>query len=121
MNGQSISAFSAETRDFMEQTELAVLGTIQQGLSFDEGSPVPDEQRYVDAYWEVVHELYPVLHKPTFEIETTSPLLHAAILALGSQVSGDRTDLSNSRALHEKCIKVLKKVAHKPCSRIYTY
>lgn len=94
----------------MEQPDLVLFGNTQQESSFDDGASLPDEQRYLDAYWESLHELYPVLCKPKFEDEPTSPLLHAAMLALGGQVSGDRSDLSNARTLHEKCLKVLKKV-----------
>ncbi|KAF2169137.1 hypothetical protein M409DRAFT_20364 [Zasmidium cellare ATCC 36951] len=117
MNHQSISAYpyndtralTAETQDFMELHDLALPGPGQQGASFDEVTSLPDEPRYINAYWESVHELYPLLHKPTFEDDSASPLLRAAMIALGGQVSGDRTDLSNARSLHEKCVKVLKK------------
>ncbi|CAK4032553.1 hypothetical protein DOTSEDRAFT_22343 [Lecanosticta acicola] len=120
-NCQSINVMSYDTsgalfaaaRDCMERADLDLPGTASLRSSSSHGFEflnVPDHSLYLDSYWSRVHELYPVVHRPTFNPESTSPLLRAAMIALGGQALGDRTALSNARVLHEKCVKVLKKV-----------
>ncbi|KAK4627371.1 hypothetical protein CLAFUR0_04680 [Fulvia fulva] len=100
---------TAEVRDLMEHSELNMLDILlgcRQGN--EDITPYPMHQQYLAAYWSQVHELFPIIHKPTFDHDAANPLLRAAILALGGQASGHRTDLSNARTIHEKCVKVLK-------------
>lgn len=110
MNADEIMAIQ---RDLEEQPELELTHFASMELSVVDGTDHADLYpylRYVDSYWSLVHELYPVLHKPTFNVASTSPLLRAAVLALGAQGLGERRDLSYAKTLHERCIKVLKKV-----------
>ena len=104
---------SAATRDFMEQTQLTVPSAAPMdatNITFT-GTSLPDQQRYLAEYWLKVHPLFPVLHRPTFNLAATSPLLRAAVMALGAQALVDRTDLANARILHENCLKTLKQVS----------
>lgn len=105
----------AAQRDLEEQAELEMTQFASFELSVDDGTDHTNMYpyaHYVDSYWSLVHELYPVLHRPTFDISLAPPLLRASILALGAQGLGQRLDLLNARALHERCIKVLKKVSN---------
>lgn len=112
LGGPNLEFVSAEQRDFMEQDDLATplfgpqahdFGPNLQNNGFD------NEQRYLDAYWDSVHSLWPIVHKPTYDIFTASPLLRASMFALGAQSTGHPTDFSNGRTLHDRCIKVLQK------------
>ncbi|EME46246.1 hypothetical protein DOTSEDRAFT_22343 [Dothistroma septosporum NZE10] len=100
---------AVEARDLMELGELAMLDIVSGSLRADKQfTPPPVHQHYLEGFWAQVHELFPIIHKPTFDHELASPLLRASILALGGQASRDRTDLANARTIHEKCLKVLK-------------
>ena len=104
----SAQVMTAETRDFMEVDDLAMPGT---GLNISlDGQSIETLDRYASAYWAEVHPLFPIIHRPTFLLPECSPLLRAAILALGGQALRDRTDVTHARLLHEKCVKVLRKV-----------
>lgn len=41
-------------------------------------------QHYIRLYWEHFHKQLPVLHKPTFSVENSNPLLLLAIIAIGT-------------------------------------
>ena len=102
-----------ECRDLEEKAELAVHMISPESswnLNFDE--PLSNnEQRYLEAFWNHVHPLFPVVHRPSFNPYDASPLLKASMIALGAQSLGAATDKTNARLIHEKCIKVLKKVS----------
>lgn len=103
-----------EYRDFTEQSELAVhMGspeTSSMGLSFDEPA-YTNEYRYIEAYWNNIHPYFPIVHRPSFNPHTSSPLLKASMIALGAESLGATIDRTNARLVHERCIKVLKKVS----------
>ena len=106
---------NAEYRDFMEQGELIVPTSSPQGTPFDlslEESTSADQERYLTAYWSWVHPFFPVIHRPSFSLQHASPLLRAAVLALGAHALGDATNKTNGRIAHERCLKVLKKVSY---------
>jgi hypothetical protein len=68
------------------------------------------EQSFSLSYWSRVHDFVPMLHKPSFRIEKASPLLRAAVLALGEQALGTSHGMASAAGMHERCLKVLRKV-----------
>ncbi|KAF2502752.1 hypothetical protein BU16DRAFT_554794 [Lophium mytilinum] len=62
-------------------------------------------EQYLDNYWRLFHPSFPVIHKPTFVDE--SPLLRAAMIAIGAQYTDDSGAKAKSRLLHDKCVKLL--------------
>lgn len=102
-----------ECRDLAEQSELAVHmippESSSWSLNLDEPL-VSNEQRYLEAFWTNIHPLFPVVHRPSFHPLDTSPLLKASMIALGAQSIGAADDKTNGRLVHERSIKVLKKV-----------
>ena len=103
-----------ECRDLMESSELAVSGSgLEDASSFlDIGqSELTGEDRCLASFWHWVHPLYPVIHKPSFDFQTASPLLKAAVIALGAQAFDDASDKKHAKVVHERCLKVLKKVS----------
>ncbi|ORY14073.1 hypothetical protein BCR34DRAFT_246156 [Clohesyomyces aquaticus] len=69
--------------------------------------PYPYEQ-YLDNYWRLFHPSFPVVHRATFDGMNTSPMLRAAILAIGAQYSNESRDKRHSRVLHDRARKVLE-------------
>lgn len=102
-----------EDRDLMEQDDLLVPAPSPHGSSGDFGVDQIDytnDQRYLGTYWRWVHPLFPVVHRPSFILPNASPLLRAAMLALGAHALTDSADKRNARIIHERCVKVVKKV-----------
>ena len=109
----AIEQFDPGYRDAMEQPDLAVDFGFHESTRLDlglDGTLRTTEERYLAMYWSLVHPFFPVVHRPSFDMQTASPLLRAAVLALGAQASLDEDDKANARACHERCIKVLKMV-----------
>lgn len=106
------SAWTHDHRDSMEQSELIVplasSGSSSLTLDYND-TTISNEPKYLAAYWTWVHPLYTIIHQPSFNINHTSPLLKAAILALGAQACDNSTDKRNGRIIHERCVKVLQK------------
>ena len=96
-----ISAITYIQRDMYEGTEFG-LQDIDDVLS----------EQYLDQYWRLLHPQYPVLHRPTFSLSTASPILKAAVLAIGSHYLLDYNARQDSRRLHEQCSKILAKVSY---------
>lgn len=114
-----------ECRDLMESSELLVPwdGPGFSSLDIEDNANQTHEDRCLDSYWRWIHPLYPVIHKPSFSLENASPLLRAAMIALGAQASIDVSDKKYAKVVHERCLKILKKVSyserlkhHKPSS-----
>lgn len=101
-----------EERDEIERGDLLTPLTVEsQAYSLPQESAVAaTEQRYLDAYWQWFHPLFPVVYRPSFVLGNASPLLKAAMLALGAQYLADRSDVTNARILHERCLKCRNKV-----------
>lgn len=100
----------AEARDVTESQDLASAFQSITIEDFVDGSAFSREEFYLESYWTWVHDLFPVIHRPTLHLPTASPLLRAAILALGAQALGGRDHLSNARNLHERSMKIVTKV-----------
>lgn len=111
-NGSS-RMMTAEERDSMEREMLALPTTHADndlGMCFDDVF-TGDEERYLNAYWAWVHPLFPIIHRPSFDNQHASPLLKAAMLALGAHMMQTHADLNTGRIIHERCSKILKKVS----------
>lgn len=107
----SVRMTTAEVRDNMEFGDLLVPSTMPQDSSSETlaGLSFTNEQRYLGAYWTWLHDIYPLVHKPTFNLDAASPLLRASMLALGAHMLQNSTDMDNARIIHERCAKILKR------------
>ncbi|EMC92099.1 hypothetical protein BAUCODRAFT_27452 [Baudoinia panamericana UAMH 10762] len=103
---------TAEERDLIETDEL-LIPTGSPPVSMEDftldTNPLSNESRYAEAYWEQIHPLFPVVHKPTFDLRSASPLLRAAMFALGAHTQRNHVDMNNARVIHEQCTRTLKK------------
>ncbi|OQN97138.1 hypothetical protein B0A48_17235 [Cryoendolithus antarcticus] len=104
------SLFDPVLRDNMEAPRLATPSSATFGF---EGTDTNlgswgNEERYLGAYWQNVHPIWPVVCKASFDPMTSSPLLRAAVVALGAQSIGLREDFQNAKTVHERCSKVIK-------------
>lgn len=68
----------------------------------------PNYERYLEAYWTWVHPTYPIIDQTN--IENTSPLFWASILALGAHMLKIPADMKYAGTIHERCIKDLEKL-----------
>ena len=103
------TALLPEYRDFLEQDELVTPTSVPQNFGPRQcHHHVNNEQRYLDTYWRLVHPIWPVVHRPTFDMSYTSPLLRSAMVTLGACHTGDQIDAANACILHKRCLKVIK-------------
>ncbi|RMZ30639.1 hypothetical protein D0859_05268 [Hortaea werneckii] len=106
-----VRMMAASERDDRESCDLIIPTTAPQEpweeTTFNDLA-FTNEQRYLAAYWTWIHPQYPIVHKPTFDLDRTAPLLRASMLALGACMLQSRTDIENASAIHERCVKVLK-------------
>lgn len=91
-------AMTACTRDAVEQQSF--------------GTTLDAESLACQSYFAWIHDQIPIIHKPSFfdNPEQNSPLLLAAVMALGGQALGRHSDNAGAQVLHEQCVKVLKRV-----------
>ncbi|TKA70088.1 hypothetical protein B0A55_08023 [Friedmanniomyces simplex] len=110
INGVVVRMILPEERDTMEMENLIVpsVSSSTGDLTLD---CFTNEQRYLGSYWMWIHPLFPVVHKPSFNLQTASPLLRSTMLALGAHMLQNSTDMGNARIIHECAQKVLKKRA----------
>jgi hypothetical protein len=66
---------------------------------------------YLNNYWRFFHAAYPIIHRATFESIRQSPMLHAAMIAIGGQYSDDASVKRKSRILHDRCMRLLDKAS----------
>ena len=108
----SVRMMTASERDNRESSDLVIPTTAPlepwEETTFNDLA-FTNEQRYLAAYWTWIHPQYPIVHKPTFDLDRTTPLLRASMLALGACMLQSRTDIENASAIHERCVKVLKR------------
>jgi hypothetical protein len=106
-----VRMITAEERDAMESHDLHVpsVSLMTSSESSLDGEPFTNEQRYLGSYWMWVHPMFPVVHKLFFDLQTASPLLKTAILALGAHMLQNSNDMSNARIMHDRAQKVIKK------------
>lgn len=67
-------------------------------------------EQYFDNYWRLFHPSLPLVHRATFDGINGSPMLRAAMIAVGAQYSNDPSAKRKSRILHDRCMKILDKV-----------
>ncbi|KAI7231626.1 hypothetical protein KC330_g6324 [Hortaea werneckii] len=117
----SAGMMTASERDNMEFHDLMIPTTVPQEpweeTTFDDLA-YTNEHRYLAAYWTWIHPQYPIVHKPTFDLDRTTPLLRASMLALGACMLHNETDVENASTIHERCVKVLK---HRSVGGIHTF
>ncbi|KAI7158261.1 hypothetical protein KC349_g4991 [Hortaea werneckii] len=111
ITGGSAGMMTASERDNMEFHDLMIPTTVPQEpweeTTFDDLA-YTNEHRYLAAYWTLIHPQYPIVHKLTFDLDRTTPLLRASMLALGACMLHNETDTENASTIHERCVKVLK-------------
>ncbi|KAF2738685.1 hypothetical protein EJ04DRAFT_509259 [Polyplosphaeria fusca] len=66
-------------------------------------------ERYLDNYWRCFHPFFPVIHRATFDDHSTSPMLRAAMIAIGAQYSNDPGAKRKSRIITDRCSKLFDK------------
>lgn len=68
-------------------------------------------EQYLNNYWRYFHAAYPIIHRATLTGVNESPMLHAAMIAIGGQYSEDPSVKRRSRILHDRCMKLLDKAS----------
>ncbi|KAF3035333.1 hypothetical protein E8E12_006065 [Didymella heteroderae] len=63
-------------------------------------------EQWLNSYWRLFHPTFPIVHRFTFDRLETSPMLYAAMVAIGAHFSND---IHDARELHERCVKLLVK------------
>ncbi|KAF2119235.1 fungal-specific transcription factor domain-containing protein [Lophiotrema nucula] len=63
----------------------------------------------LDNYWRLFHPSFPVVHPATYDGVNDSPMLRAAMIAVGAQYSDDPSAKRKARILHDRCMKLLDK------------
>ncbi|KAI7144294.1 hypothetical protein KC344_g5523 [Hortaea werneckii] len=108
----SASMMTASERDDMEANDLMIPTTAPrepwEETTFNDLA-FTNEQRYLAAYWTWIHPQHTIVHKPTFDLDRTTPLLRASMHALGACVLQNGTDMENACIIHERCVNVLKR------------
>lgn len=89
-----------------EEERVILFGDEQYGMA-SIAHTHPFEQ-YLDYYWRLFHPTFPVVHRSTSV--NPSPMLRAAMVAIGSQYSSDSSDKKKGRDLHDRCLKLLERV-----------
>ncbi|KNG51749.1 c2h2 finger domain-containing protein [Stemphylium lycopersici] len=92
-----------------DEDEGGVLfGDQQYGMASIENT-YPFEQ-CLDYYWRLFHPTFPIIHRST--PVSSSPMLYAAMAAIGGQYSHDTRVKKQSRDLHDRCNKLLERREH---------
>ncbi|KAH8712092.1 hypothetical protein GQ44DRAFT_776288 [Phaeosphaeriaceae sp. PMI808] len=104
--------FSPKTMMQRDEDEEIILFSEPYGMG-QIAHTYPSEQ-YLNNYWRLFHPTFPIVHRFTFENMSQSPMLHAAMIALGGQYSNDTSVKQKSRILHDRCIKLFEKRDREP-------
>jgi hypothetical protein len=91
-----------------EEEGVILFGDEQYGMA-STAHTHPFEQCF-DYYWRLFDPNFPVVHRPTSM--NPSPMLRAAMIAIGSQYSTDSRDKKKGRDLHDRCLKLLERVGY---------
>lgn len=67
-------------------------------------------EHYLNHYWRLFHPIFPIVHR--HERVSTSPMLRAAMIAIGGQYSNEPSARRKSRILHDRCLKLLERVSY---------
>lgn len=99
-----------ECRDILEQNELVTPTAVPKDFGSRQfRHRIDNEQRYLDAFWRLIHPIWPIIHKPTFDVIYASPLLRTSMLTLGACYIGNQADSANACIMHKRCLKVIRK------------
>ncbi|KAF2743760.1 hypothetical protein M011DRAFT_480494 [Sporormia fimetaria CBS 119925] len=66
-------------------------------------------EQFLNNFWRLFHPSIPLIHRPTFDPVSASPLLRAAMIAIGAQYSNDPRDKCKAGILHDRCMQLLEK------------
>lgn len=69
------------------------------------------EDHYLLSYWTEFDPSFPIVHRPTFEMVGSSPIVKALMIAIGAQYHNDATALSVAVTLREVTSNLLLKVS----------
>ncbi|KAK3078168.1 hypothetical protein LTS18_008271, partial [Coniosporium uncinatum] len=72
------------------------------------------KQNYINAYWRSFHPAFPILHKLTYQRKMPSPLLQAAIMAVGTHYSAEPHADGDAKVMQEKCNRLLANLRNDP-------
>ncbi|KAF3036770.1 hypothetical protein E8E11_005819 [Didymella keratinophila] len=61
-------------------------------------------EQWLNSYWRLFHPTFPIIHRFTFACLETSPMLYAAMAAIGAHYSNDSY---HARDIHDRCVKLL--------------
>ena len=107
MSGYMMFPTPLKTVQQRDEEEQAILFPEQ---SFGMGTDTYQYTQYLDNYWRLFHPSFPILHKPTFGGVNESPMLKAAMVAIGAQYTDDAAAKAKSRSLYDRCLKLLDQV-----------
>lgn len=75
-------------------------------------------EQCLNNYWRLFHPTFPVVHRFSFIGLEISPLLYAAMIAIGAHYSDEFYLKQEALKLHDRCLLVLEKVSH---TRMHKY
>ncbi|KAF2024308.1 hypothetical protein EK21DRAFT_104758 [Setomelanomma holmii] len=102
--------FESKTMMQRDEEEGAILYPEQAyGMGIEHTYP---SEHYLNNYWRLFHPTFPIVHRSAHG--TVSPMLRAAMIAIGGQYSSDTSVKSKARKLHDKCMKLLAKREREP-------
>ncbi|KAL6161437.1 hypothetical protein ACJQWK_08714 [Exserohilum turcicum] len=98
--------FGAKSMAQRDEEEAAIIfGDQQYGMpSIDNTYPF---EQCLDSYSRLFHPAFPVVHRSA--PVSSSPMLYAAMAAIGGQFSHDTNIKKQSRDLHDRCVKLLER------------
>ena len=96
------------------------LGVQQNGMVDVKGSHL---EQCLELYWQHVHHVLPIIHRPTFSTSSDAPLPTAAMIALGAQLSTRPDVRAISKSMYDFSIRILATVStiYPPKPRSYAY
>lgn len=74
------------------------------------------EGRYLDAYWQNFQPLFSIMHRPSFDSFSVSPLVRALMVTIGAQYFDDDEAQGVARCLREICTKLLQRASTYDCN-----
>lgn len=78
-----------------------------EGAAFLAGLEAP----YLEAYWENMNPMFSIMHRPSFDSFSVSPLVKALMIAIGAHFLYDEEAQGVARCLREICTKLLHRVS----------
>jgi hypothetical protein len=64
--------------------------------------PESETSKYLDIYFTHFHHRWPILHSPTFEVETAPPVLLSCVIMIGACIHGRRDSKELAVSLHTR-------------------